>query len=91
MFIKLSYSSLMSKKDKSYSVNEVGTLVEALCNDISIIAENVKTLRVDVTGIKQDVEQLKTDTTTVKDALRIVIPSHHERIPRLEAKVGIAS
>ena len=77
----------MSKKEEYFTATQVGTILESLRNDISIIAEDVRTLRVDTDILKKDVAELKTDMITVKDVLRISLPNHGAHIIALENKV----
>ncbi|MBI3317491.1 MAG: hypothetical protein HYZ85_05775 [Candidatus Omnitrophica bacterium] len=76
-------------EEKYYTPTEVGTILESLRSDISIIAESVSTLREDVDILKTDVKELKSDMVTVKDAIRVSIPDLRFRVARLENKVGI--
>ena len=77
------------KSGKTFSSTEVGTLVESLRNDISIIAEDLVSVKNDVSMLKTDTHELKTDMKLVKDAIRVAIPSMNARLTNLEAKVGV--
>ena len=77
------------KNGKTYSVTEVGTLVESLRGDICILAENMVSVKDDIGVLKTDVHELKTDMKLVKDVIRVAIPSINARLTNLEAKVGV--
>ena len=77
------------KNDQTYSATEVGTLVESLRNDISVIAEDLTSVKNDVSGLKTDMIQVKADLVTIKDTIRIAIPSLTRRVSILEAKAGV--
>ncbi|MBI3317014.1 MAG: hypothetical protein HYZ85_03290 [Candidatus Omnitrophica bacterium] len=79
----------MSHDEKYYTSTEVGTILESLRSDISIIAESVITLRGDVDILKTDVKDIKVRLTTVEDTIRISLPDIYSRVKRLEVKVGI--
>lgn len=64
----------MRKEDKPFRGTEVGTLIESLRSDFSIIIEEVRALRVDVDdlkGLKSEFKILRDDMILVKDTLRI--------------------
>ena len=77
------------QNDKTFSVTEVGTLVESLRGDISVVAENMVSVKDDFSVLKSDVHELKTDMKLVKDVIRVAIPSLSARVTNLEAKVGV--
>ena len=77
-----------SKKEKdSYSVTEVGTLIESFRSDISIMAEQLNTVCEDISILKQDVGEIKNRLMTVEDVIRISLPDVYRRLNRLETKV----
>ena len=80
----------MSKPRKergSYSVTEVGTLIESLRNDISTIAEGQVALRADVDILKTDVREIKDRLILVEDTIRVSLPDIYRRLNRLGTKV----
>ena len=74
------------KEDRPFSGTEVGALIESFRGDISVIAEDVRTLRVDVGILKEDVRDIKIRLTGVEDVLRISIPQTNSRLAVLESK-----
>ena len=75
----------IKKNGKTFSVTEVGTLGESLRGDISVIAEDLVSVKNDVAVLKTDAHELKTDMKLAKDFIRVAIPSINSRL----AKAGI--
>ena len=76
------------KTEDNFTVTEVGTLVESLRNDISVIAEDLTSVKNNVNILRTDVHELKNGMKIVRDVVRIAIPSLSVRVSSLEAKVG---
>ena len=75
----------MSKEDRYFSSTEVGTLIESLRSEISVIAEEVKGASSWRIRTDQRLDSLETDMHSIKDVIRLTLP----RISLIETKLGI--
>ena len=77
------------KNGKTFSVTEVGTLIESLRSEFRVVAKGVLALRKDVDELKSRVSALEVEVRLLKDVIRVAIPSINVRLSNLEAKVGV--
>jgi polyhydroxyalkanoate synthesis regulator phasin len=77
------------KTGKTFSVTEVGTLIESLRSEFRAVTEGVTALRKDVDELKSRVSALEVEVRLLKDVVRVAIPSINVRLSNLEAKVGV--
>jgi len=77
------------KSSKTFSVTEVGTLVESLQTDIRSVAEGVTSLHNNMDDVKTRLSAVEGEVRSMKDVLRVSIPSINVRLANLEAKVGV--
>ncbi|OGX10955.1 MAG: hypothetical protein A2351_04240 [Omnitrophica bacterium RIFOXYB12_FULL_50_7] len=78
-----------SKVDKTFSVTEVGTLVESLQTDIRSVSEGVISLHSDMDDVKTRLSSVEVELRSLKDVVRVAVPSINVRLSNLEAKAGV--
>jgi len=74
------------KNETGFTNSEVGTLVESLRNDISVIAEDIVSVKNDVSVLKDDMAEVKTRLVTIEDGFRVSMPLLTRRVSALETK-----
>ena len=76
------------RKEGSFSVTEVGTLIESFRSELSVIGERVGGLCEDAEMLKTDVREIKDRLVVVEDTIRVSIPDIYRRVTALGAKGG---
>lgn len=79
------------KENKIYTATEVGTLIESFRNDISLLAENIGTIKKDVAILKEDMADVRQRFKIVEDTIRVALPQIFSRLDRVEIKVFSAN
>ena len=77
----------MPTEDDKFTAREVATLFESLRGDISVIAEEVRSLgflREGMSDVKDRLSAVEVRLTSLEDGFRITIPGIFSRLGKLE-------
>ena len=73
----------------TFTVTEVGTLLESLEKKIDHIGELVVPLPSRLSAVEERLSAVEVRLTGVEDAVRIAVPDLSRRVSGIESKVGI--
>lgn len=88
-YSRLNLGENMPDQKGNYTTTEVGTLVEALRGEFRAVVEVVAPLPDRLTAVENRLTNVETEVRGLKDVVRIAIPAIHNRLERIETKVGI--